>query len=102
MARKPNAWMVYLANFKKKHPNMKFTEAAKEAAKTYKSQAGGSALGGELSHSDFKADPHYPSTGTAVQAKAVLYSGGAKKSRRSKSKSHRKSKTHRKSRSRRS
>jgi hypothetical protein len=59
-------------------------------------------LGGELSPVDFKADPHYPSTGTAVQAKAVLYSGGAKKSRRSKSKSHRKSKTHRKSRSRRS
>ena len=93
-----SAWIKYLADFRKKNPNMSVPEAAKAASKTYKKQAGGSALG-VVSPSDFTANPNAPSTGTALQVKSTLYSGGAKKSRRSKSKSHRKS--HRKSRSRR-
>ena len=101
MARKPNPWMVHFAKFRKAHPNIKFTEAAKEAVKTYKKQAGGSALGGDLSPVDFKADAKFPTSGAALQIDATQYStGGGKKSRRSKSsKKSRKARKTRKSKS---
>ena len=99
MARKSNPWMVHLAKFRKAHPNIKFTEAAKEAVKTYKKQAGGSALGGDLSPTDFKANPNLPTSGdAALQVDATQYSGG-KKSRRKSSKKSRKARKTRKSKS---
>jgi hypothetical protein len=81
-----NKWMIHFGKFRKAHPNMPVTQAAKEAAKTYKKQAGGSALGGDLSPVDFKADAKFPTSGAALQIDATQYStGGGKKSRRSKS-----------------
>ena len=89
-----SAWMAHLQKFRKDHPNMSVPEAAKAAAKTYKKQAGGSAMGGDLSPTNFNADPNFPTSGSAkINVDATQYStGGAKKSRKSKSKS-RKSKS---------
>ena len=33
---KRNPWLIHLNEFRKKHPNMKFTQVAKEAKKSYK------------------------------------------------------------------
>ena len=102
MAKKPNRWMAHLAEVRKRHPEVKDVgELAKLAKKTYKpEQKGGTALGGDLSPSDFKADPNLPTSGGAVlQLTATQYSGG-KKSRKSKAKSHKKS--HKRSKSRKS
>ena len=80
-----NKWMIHFGKFRKAHPDMPVTKAAKEAAKTYKKQAGGSAMGGDLSPTDFKADSRFPTSGSAaINEVADQYSGG-KKSRRSKS-----------------
>jgi len=101
MAKKPNQWMIHLAKVRKQHPEVKnVVELAKLAKKTYKpEQKGGTALGGDLSPSDFKADPNLPTSGdAALQLTATQYNGG-KKSRKSKAKSHKKSKS-RKSKSR--
>ena len=84
-----SAWMEHLAKFRKAHPDMPFAKVAQEAAKTYKKQCGGSALGGELqpeSISGIKGD-----SGTNLQIKATLY--GGKKSKSHKAKSH-KAKSH--------
>ena len=50
-----------------------------EAAKTFKKQSGGAAMGGELQPESFVANPEFPSTGTGVQMTARLYSGGSKR-----------------------
>lgn len=103
MAKKPNRWMAHLAEVRKRHPEVKdVVELSKLAKKTYKpEQKGGTAMGGDLSPSDFKADPNLPTSGTALQVEATQYStGGAKKSRKSKAKSHKKS--HKRSKSRKS
>lgn len=111
-------WMNFLADFRKKNPNMSVPEAAKAASKLYKKhtvpspskEIGGSFGGGAkskkggsnnvpLTPDEFNPDPNYPTSGVALQLNATTYSGGAKKSRRSKSKSHRKARTHKKSRS---
>ena len=95
--------MIHLAKVRKQHPEVKDVgELAKLAKKTYKpEQKGGTALGGDLSPSDFNADPNLPTSGTALQVVATQYStGGGKKSRKSKAKSHKKS--HKKSKSRKS
>lgn len=103
MAKKPNRWMAHLAEVRRLHPEVKDVgELAKLAKKTYKpEQKGGTALGGDLSPSDFKADPNFPTSGgAALQVEATQYStGGGKKSRKSKAKSHKKAKS-RKSKSR--
>lgn len=101
-----NPWMAHMAEVRRKHPNLHFTEVAKKAKETYHptSKKGGSAMGGDLSPSDFNPDPKLPTSGdAALQLKSTLYSGG-KKSRKSKSskKAHKKShkKAHTKSKSR--
>lgn len=99
MAKKLNRWMAHLAEVRRLHPEVKDVgELAKLAKKTYKpEQKGGAAMGGDLSPSDFTADPKLPTSGTAIQVEATQHStGGAKKSRKSKAKSHKKS--HKKSR----
>ena len=101
MAKKPNKWMIHMAKVRREHPEVKdVVELSKLAKKTYNpEQKGGTALGGDLSPSDFKADPNLPTSGGAVlQLTATQYSGG-KKSRKSKAKSHKKAKS-RKSKSR--
>ena len=95
MARKHNPWMAHMAKVRKQYPNLHFTEVAKKAKETYHShQKGGAALGGDLSPTDFKADPKFPTSGgAALQVEATQYGGGkksrkarsGKKSRRSKS-----------------
>jgi len=77
--------MDHMAKVRKQYPNLHFTEVAKKAKETYKKQAGGSALGGDLSPTDFKADPKFPTSGgAALQVEATQYSGG-KKSRKARS-----------------
>jgi hypothetical protein len=82
-------WLDHMAKTRREHPDVKdIGKLAALAKKTYhhKNKKGGSAMGGELSPTDFQPDPNYPTTGTAIQTKAALYSnGGGKKSRRSKS-----------------
>jgi hypothetical protein len=80
-----SAWMAHLAKFRKAHPEIHSKNMFGEAAKAYKKQAGGSALGGDLSPTDFKADPKFPTSGgAALQVEATQYSGG-KKSRKARS-----------------
>jgi len=75
-----------LAKFRKAHPEIDSKKMFGEAAKTYKKQAGGSALGGDLSPTDFKANPNLPTSGSALQIDATQYStGGGKKSRKARS-----------------
>ena len=101
MAKKQSPWMAHMASVRRKYPNLGFIEVAKKAKETYKKQTGGTALGGDLSPSDFQADPNFPTSGgAALQVEATQYSGGAKKSRKSKAKSHKKS--HKKAKSRKS
>ena len=73
-----------MAKFRKAHPEIDSKKMFGEAAKTYKKQAGGSALGGDLSPTDFKANPNLPTSGSAIQIDATQYSGG-KKSRKARS-----------------
>jgi hypothetical protein len=77
-----NKWMIHFGKFRKAHPDMPVTKAAKEAAKTYKKQAGGSAMGGDLSPESVHG-MHGSGVDLDTQV-ATQYSGG-KKSRRSKS-----------------
>ena len=81
-----SAWIAHLAKFRKAHPEIDSKNMFGEAAKAYKKkQAGGSALGGELSPTDFKANPNLPTSGSAaINTVADQYSGG-KKSRKARS-----------------
>ena len=80
-----SAWIAHLAKFRKAHPEIDSKNMFGEAAKAYKKQAGGAAMGGDLSPTDFKADSRFPTSGSAaINEVADQYSGG-KKSRRSKS-----------------
>ena len=79
-------WIQHVAAFRKAHPGMDPKKVFGEAAKTFKKQSGGSALGGELSPESVHGMPH--SSGSALQMKATQYSGGkSKKSRSKKSRS---------------
>ena len=77
-----NKWMIHFGKFRKAHPDMPVTKAAKEAAKTYKKQAGGSAMGGDLSPESVHG-MHGSGVDLDTQV-ATQYSGG-KKSRKAKS-----------------
>ena len=102
MAKKLNRWMAHLAEVRRLHPEVKDVgELAKLAKKTYKpEQKGGTAMGGDLSPSEFKADPNLPTSGTDLQVDATQYrNGGGKKPRKSKAKSHKKVKSHKKAKS---
>ena len=85
-----SAWIKHVAAFRAAHKGMDPKKVFGEAAKTFKKQSGGTALGGELSPSSFHSSPKYASmvpTDLNTQV-ATQYSGGkSKKSRSKKSRS---------------
>ena len=89
-----SAWIKHVAAFRAAHKGMDPKKVFGEAAKTFKKQSGGTALGGELSSSSFHSSPKHASmvpTDLNTQV-ATQYSGGkSKKSRKSRS---RKSRSH--------
>jgi len=74
-----SAWHRHVAAFRAAHKGMDPKKVFGEAAKTFKKQSGGAAMGGELQPESFVANPEFPSTGTGVQMTARLYSGGSKR-----------------------
>ena len=68
--------MLHVAAFRKAHPGMKNKAVFGAAAKTFKKQSGGSAL----TPSSVEAEGMRHSSGTELQMKANLYSGGKKRS----------------------
>ena len=80
-----SAWMIHLAKFRKEHPGMDPKKVFGEAAKTYKKQSGGSALGGSLSPTPISGITE--TSGAGLQLDATMYSGGKRSaSKRSASK----------------
>ena len=77
-----SAWHLHVAAFRAAQKGMDPKKVFGEAAKTFKKQSGGEAMGGTLaprSISGIKGD-----SGTGLQLKANLYSGGGSKRRGSK------------------
>jgi hypothetical protein len=79
-----SAWHRHVAAFRAAHKGMDHKKVFGEAAKTFKKQSGGQALGGELQPESFVANSKFPSTGTNLQLTATQYSTGGSKRRGSK------------------
>jgi len=85
-----SAWIKHVAAFRKAHPGMDPKKVFGEAAKTFKKQSGGSALGGDLSPSGVPSGGS--TSGAALQVQATQFSGGKKSKRRGSKRSGSKSK----------
>jgi len=80
-----SAWMLHVAAFRKAHPGMKPKAVFGAAAKTFKKQSGGSAPSLLTPEAVSGGMRHSSSSGTALQMKANLYSGGKKRSAKKRS-----------------
>jgi hypothetical protein len=77
-----SAWIAHLAKFRKEHPEINSKNMFGEAAKAYKRQAGGSAMGGNLSPESVHG---LRGSGLDLDTQVATQYGGGKKSRKARS-----------------